>query len=148
MTRRHLLLWGFKSPRDLAGGALGALEQRVMDLVWTEREITVRDAQSRFGEAVAYTTLMTTLDRLFKKGLLHRRKVGRAFAYSPAVSRDELHQAMAAGLLDNLLAGRRPALPALSSLVDAVGEHDRDLLDELERLVQEKRRALGRQDPR
>lgn len=148
MIRPVFRLWGFKSPRDLAGAALGALEQRVMDLVWTDGEVTVRDAQDRFDGAVAYTTLMTTLDRLFKKGLLHRRKVGRAFAYAPAVSRDDLQQAMAAGLLDNLLGGRRPPLPALSSLVDAVGEHDRDLLDELERLVQEKRRALEEKAPR
>ncbi|HVB37740.1 MAG TPA: BlaI/MecI/CopY family transcriptional regulator [Vicinamibacterales bacterium] len=147
MAVPHFRLWGFKSPRDLAGAALGALEQRVMDLVWTDGEVTVRDAQARLDEPVAYTTLMTTLDRLFKKGLLNRRKVGRAFAYAAAVSREELQRAMAAGLLDNLLAGRRPPLPALSSLVDAVGEHDRDLLDELERLVQEKRRALEKQAP-
>jgi predicted transcriptional regulator len=147
MSSRPFLLWGFKSPRDLAGRALGALERRAMDFVWSRGEVTVRDAHAQFGESVAYTTLMTTLDRLFKKGLLHRRKVGRAFAYSAAVTRDELQQAMTTGLLDNLLGGRRPPLPALSSLVDAVGNHDRELLDELERLVQAKRRALEEREP-
>jgi len=147
MSKRRFLLWGFKAPRDLAGSALGALEQRTMDVVWERGEVTVRDVLSQFGDEVAYTTLMTTLDRLFKKGLLGRRKVGRAFAYSPAVSREDIRQAVASGLLDSLLQDRRPLLPALSSLVDAVGDRDRELLDELERLVHEKRRALGEQEP-
>lgn len=148
MSTHRFLLWGFKPPRDVAGSALGALEERAMEVVWTRGEVTVRDALTHFGGDVAYTTLMTTLDRLFKKGLLARRKVGRAFAYSPAVSRDDIRHAMTSGLVDSLLQDRQPTLPALSSLVDAVGDRDRELLDELERLVREKRRALEEQKPR
>jgi predicted transcriptional regulator len=120
----RFLFWGFKSARELLDRSLGVLERDVMSLAWTRPEISVREACERLGCAVAYTTMMTTMDRLFKKGLLARRKVGRAFVYRAAATQQELENAM------------------LSSLVDAVSERDRALLDELERLVREKRRAL------
>ncbi len=121
----RFLFWGFKSSRELFDDTLGILEREVMRLAWTRPEVTVRDACERLGASVAYTTVMTTMDRLFKKGLLLRRKVGRAFVYRAAATQHELENAV------------------LSSLVDAVSERDRALLGDLERLVREKRRALG-----
>ena len=90
---------------------------------------------------------MTTLDRLYKKGVLGRRKSGRAFVYRAAASRDQLEQSVAADVVEGLLGrGAETAQPLLSSLVDAVGARDRGLLDELERLVREKRRQLKKQE--
>jgi len=141
------LLWGFKRPRELAASAFGALERQVMDVVWERGEVSVRDVVLCFGETVAYTTLMTTLDRLYKKGVLGRRKSGRAFVYRAAASRDQLEQSVAADVVEGLLGrGAETAQPLLSSLVDAVGARDRALLEELERLVREKRRQLKKQE--
>jgi predicted transcriptional regulator len=127
----------------MANPGLGPLERRVMDLLWSGDERSVRDVCDQFGPDVAYTTLMTTLDRLFKKGLLTRRKVGRAYHYTAATSRDGFEHHVAAdivvGLLDHHPSTR---LPLLSNLVEAVGEQDRQLLDELERLVREKQSEL------
>jgi predicted transcriptional regulator len=142
--RRPFLFWGFKSSREILENTLGALERGVMDLVWERGEISVRDACAQFGAAVAYTTVMTTMDRLFKKGLLTRRKVGRAFVYSAAASRDAVEGAVASELVHSLLQREGEPLPVLSSLVDAVSDRDRALLEELERLIREKRRALNR----
>jgi len=129
--------------------SLGALERDVMAIAWDRGEISVRDACARLGSAVAYTTVMTTMDRLFKKRLLARRKVGRAFVYRAAATRDELEGAVATELMQSLVQGHRgEPLPLLSSLVDAVSERDRALLDELERLIREKRRAVDREKPR
>jgi predicted transcriptional regulator len=120
----------------------------VMTIVWDEGEISVRDACQRLGSAVAYTTVMTTMDRLFKKRLLARQKVGRAFVYRAAASRDELEGAVATELVQSLLQRNRDEpLPILSSLVDAVSDRDRALLDELERLIHEKRRAADTRKP-
>jgi predicted transcriptional regulator len=100
---------------------LGPLEQRVLDALWARGgDARVRDLQPSFPET-AYTTLMTTLDRLHRKGVLDRIIVGRAFAYRPRWTRAEA---------------------ALSFLVDQVGSLDADTLDALERLVRERRRAL------
>lgn len=123
---------------------LGPLERRVMEFLWGAREASVRDVCDHFDTTVAYTTLMTTLDRLFKKRLLTRRKHGRAFVYTPAVSRGEFERLVSADLVEGLLERHRHTpLPLLSNLVDAVSDRDRQLLDELERLVREKQQALG-----
>jgi predicted transcriptional regulator len=107
----------------------------------------VREVHRAFDERIAYTTLMTTLDRLYKKGLLDRHKEGRAFLYSPRVSRAQLEQGVAEDVIGGLLDhGGRGVEPVLACIVDAVSEHDRALLDELDRLVQEKRRELRHKD--
>jgi BlaI family transcriptional regulator, penicillinase repressor len=131
-----------RGERDPVQAALGRLEREVMDVVWTTQgqpAHTVRDVQSRLPRKAAYTTVMTTLDRLFKKGLVLRRREGRAFVYTAARSREEMSATLTGGLLRGLLAhGPATARPFLSNLVDAVGEGDSALLDELERLVRDK----------
>jgi predicted transcriptional regulator len=143
------LFWGFKSSQEVLENSLGALEREVMELSWSRDQLNVREACGLLRSPVAYTTVMTTMDRLFKKGLLARRMVGRAFVYRAAATRQELEGAVAAELVQSLLQrdGGEP-LPILSSLVDAVSERDRALLDELERLVREKRRDIDRQKVR
>ena len=142
---RPFLFWGFKSSHEILESRLGALEREVMAVVWTAGEVNVREACERLDSSVAYTTVMTTMDRLFKKRLLARRKVGRAFVYSATATREEMEGALATELVQSLLQrdGREP-LPILSSLVDAVSDRDRALLDDLERLIREKRRAADR----
>ena len=137
---RPFLFWGFKSPHEVLENSLGTLEREVLAVVWDRGETSVKVVTARLSSPVAYTTVMTTMDRLFKKGLLTRRKVGRAFVYQAAATRDELEGAVAAELVQSLF--NRPgngSLPLLSSLVDAVSDRDRALLDDLERLIQEKR---------
>jgi predicted transcriptional regulator len=89
---------------------------------------------------------MTTLDRLYKKGLLAREKEGRAYLYSPRVTREEFERGVAEDVLGDLLGRSGGAEPLLACIVDAVSEHDRTLLDELHRLVEEKRRELRGQE--
>ena len=146
---RPFLFWGFKSSREILDSHLGALEREVMRVVWNAGEISVREACERLATPVAYTTVMTTMDRLFKKRLLARRKSGRAFLYRAAATREEIEGAVAAEIVQGLLQrdGSGP-LPILSSLVDAVSDRDRALLDELERLIREKRRQAERQRSR
>jgi predicted transcriptional regulator len=146
---RPFLFWGFKSSQEILENTLGSLEREVMAVVWRHDELSVRDVCVHLGSTVAYTTVMTTMDRLFKKGLLARRKLGRAFLYRAAATRKELEGAVAAELVQSLLhrVDREP-MPILSSLVDAVSDRDRALLDELERLIREKRRRTDRQKPR
>lgn len=136
-------LLGFRRPRELMNVALGKLERDVLDEVWRRGETSVREVHREFEDRVAYTTLMTTLDRLYKKGLLTRRKSSRAFLYSPRLSPEEFEQGVAEDVIDGLL-GRsvETAEPVLACFVEAVSERDRELLDELDRLVQEKRRKL------
>ncbi len=144
---RRILLWGFRPAEEGLHG-LGTLERRAMQAVWQLGRARVREVRAALDHAVAYTTVMTVLDRLYKKGALDRQRDGRAYVYSASASPDQLQSSFALGLLRRLLGhGPQAASPILSSLVDTVGERDHQLLDELDRLVREKRRALKRREP-
>ncbi len=124
---------------------LGPLEMQVMNVAWSVGRCSVRDVVERLNSKLAYTTVMTTLDRLFKKGLLEREKSERAFLYSPALSSQDWERRRAGDFVAGFLAGPEPSRDLLlSSLVDAVGQHDAVLLDELEEKIRKKRRELSR----
>jgi predicted transcriptional regulator len=123
---------------DLAGVVLGPREREVMDQLWrAPGSLTVRELHKAFP-GLAYTTLLTTLDRLYRKGLLERRLRGRAHAYAPRLGRADLQRRLTSGLLGGLL--RADARPLIASFVEAVSEEDSRLLDALGRLVAERRR--------
>lgn len=145
MKAPRFLLRGFRRPSEVASLALGKLERQVLDETWERREVSVRDIYLAFEERIAYTTLMTTLDRLYKKRLLDRRKDGRAFLYSPLVSQEEFEHGIREDVIDGLLGdGAQGVRPMLACIVETVSEHDRKLLDELERMIREKKRELRR----
>jgi len=132
-----------RGTKDPLRAALGPLERAVMEAMWRGGRLSVREVQAQLVSPAAYTTVMTTLDRLFKKGLVHREREGRAFLYTAVLERHELEAEMTAGLVTGMLAGGAGATrPFLSNLVDAVGDSDNALLDELERLVRDKRERL------
>jgi predicted transcriptional regulator len=125
--------------------ALGHLETSVMEILWSKGECCVRDVVKVLNRPLAYTTVMATLDRLFKKGLLGRQKADRAFLYSPQLSRPEWERLRVGDLLAGFLSGPQPSREVLlSCLLDAVGEHDVALLEELEKKIRMKRRELFR----
>jgi predicted transcriptional regulator len=118
------------------------LELRVLDALWARADAaTVRDLEPAFA-AVAYTTLMTTLDRLHRKGVLLREKSGRAFVYRPRLSRDQLLSSVAGDALAAILGSRAAELrPMVSFFVDAVRREDKDVLDALDALIRDRTRA-------
>jgi predicted transcriptional regulator len=70
----------------------GELEMAIMDVMWaTEGPRVVREVRERlrYGRPVAYTTVMTVMDILYRKGVLQRTKYGRAWRYWPVEQREE-----------------------------------------------------------
>jgi predicted transcriptional regulator len=121
----------------------GPLEVRVLDALWARgNPACVRDLQPDFP-GIAYTTLMTTLDRLHRKGTLSRVKQGRAFYYQPVATRDELIVRLAGTTFANVLRDHSALRPVLSQFVETVTNRDRAALDELEALVRERKKALS-----
>jgi predicted transcriptional regulator len=127
-----------------ASSQLGPLEQRLLESLWAKGTATVRELLEEDNEDLAYTTLMTTLDRLFKKNLLTRVVEGRAFRYAPRFTRDEVAGSVFRQMLDS---SPESSLP-LSYLVEILTERDAHLLDELQDLVETKRRELSGHDVR
>jgi BlaI family transcriptional regulator, penicillinase repressor len=125
-----------------ASSELGPLEERLLESLWQRGNATVRELVEDGHQDLAYTTVMTTLDRLFKKGLLAREAEGRAFRYTPCVTREELHREVAGAALRQMLDASPASTLPLSYLVEILTERDAQLLDELRQLVENKRREL------
>jgi predicted transcriptional regulator len=121
---------------------LGPFEQQLLRELWSRGSATVRELIADGTIHQAYTTVMTTLDRLYKKGVLDRIAEGRAFRYTPNLSAEELQRDAALDGIRQLLgSGDTSSLP-LSYLVEALSAHDAQLLDELQLLIERKRREL------
>jgi predicted transcriptional regulator len=114
---------------------LGPLESEVLRILSINGEGSVRDVLNQLERPLAYTTVMTTLDRLFKKGLLDRHMADRSFRYVPSDQRLRRAQSEAPSLFHSQSA--RELL--VSQLLDTVCEYDETLLDELERKISERR---------
>ena len=83
------------------------LELLCLKALWSLQEGNVRDVQQIVAQSrpLAYTTIMTVLDRLVRKGKLSRHKVGRAFVYRPETSRDTMRRAAVRELLEGYFDG-------------------------------------------
>lgn len=122
---------------------LGDLEMQVLEQLWTLGAGDVRAVHQAIASSrdVHSNTVQSAMERLFRKGLLEREKIGHAYVYEPRISREDL----AARLIDETLGRMNPAkpLPLLAAFVDlSLQSQDSGALDELERLVAERRAKL------
>lgn len=121
---------------------LGDLEIAVLEHVWSRGSTTARDAHEAVGQlrGISLNTIQSTLDRLHRKEILAREKVSRAFHYSPRLERETLLAGLIAEAARRF--GEAPGT-AISALVDAAERIDDGALDELERLIADRRAARG-----
>ncbi|MGA9792492.1 MAG: BlaI/MecI/CopY family transcriptional regulator [Terriglobales bacterium] len=125
---------------------LGTLEQKLLSAMWQRPEgITIRELRDRADIGRAYITIVTTLNRLRKKGLVDRIAVEGTkvltFRYVSRFTRAEVERDVASNAIRQVL-GLGVAGPLLlSRMVEEIGEHDSELLEELGRLVDEKRNS-------
>jgi BlaI family transcriptional regulator, penicillinase repressor len=111
------------------------LELLCLNALWSLGQGNVRDVRESVApsRALAYTTVMTVLDRLARRGIVTRRKSGRAFVYAPAVSRDAMRrlalkeflesyfESSQRQLLEFLQGGEPHAIPAAPAALVANG---------------------------
>ncbi len=93
---------------------LAPLELDCLSVLWPKGEGTVRDIREalRGSRPRAYTTIMTIMDRMARKGIVSRRKAGRAWLYSPNISAGEARQRAVLRLVEHFFAGSAEALLA------------------------------------
>ena len=122
---------------------LGPLEQDVMDVVWRLGDATVRDVHEELASSrtIAYTTVMTTMSRLARKGLLSRDTADLAYRYRPAVSREHYARGAVGDVLSWLL--ERYPEPAAAYLADVVEDVDDVTIEGLRRAIERRRATEG-----
>ncbi len=122
---------------------IGELEMAVLEHLWRAGEADVLETHAVVGRRrISPNTVGSALERLFRKGLVVREKVSHAYRYRAAVTREELTARRvvdaAGGLAELSQAGM------LSAFVDLLADVDEASLDQLEKLIAEKRSKGGR----
>lgn len=99
------------------------LELRCLNALWHLEEANVQAVRDWLApqKPLAYTTVMTMLDRLTRKGILARRKVGRSFFYTPLIARDEIRKLAVRELAESLFDG---SMEDLLAFLGAKAPHD------------------------
>jgi predicted transcriptional regulator len=130
----------FRSDRPGIRKVLGALEADIMEFVWElppGRPIAVREVFEYLyrSRRIAYTTVMSTMSRLARKGLLRVEKANQAYLYYPKLSQEEFVSGFVRRILEDLLVSFSGAtLDGLNSLKDPeVARRVRQLLEEISR---------------
>jgi predicted transcriptional regulator len=118
----------------------GTLEQAVLVALWDLGAASVREVHARVGEpnGLVYTTIAKVLDRLHAKGLVTRRRAGKVFIYRARARRGRVGRQQLADSIARLIG--LDAAPTMAALVDAVESIDPKLLNELSRIVAERRK--------
>lgn len=106
----------------------GMLEDEVLAVLWgTGRAMTPADVQRELDNGLAYTTVMSTLTRMYRKGLVFRSPVVKGYAYTPAVD-EASHTAKA---MTDLLSRRHDRAGVLARFVSSLRPEDERVLHEL-----------------
>jgi len=124
---------------------LGDLEADIMEVVWAKGKVTVRDVyQEMLKERdIAYTTVMSTMSNLAKKGILNQEKVDTAYVYTPKAGKSELARTMVKEVLDGLLDGFSEPLLANIASLPKTPEMEKALIDIEHMLNEDKERQDG-----
>lgn len=111
----------------------GSLSGAALRLLWREGELSVAEGAERLRDdrrqPLAYTTVLTIFGRLYDKGLLERRKVGRRYRYRPTMTPEEALEHFTGRAVDRLLT--RYGTLALREFAERVADLDPRLRGEL-----------------
>jgi len=131
-------LKNFSPDKNGPAQVLGSLQSAVMDVLWRCPNSTVSQVEKLLQDDrdIAHTTVLTTLDRMHRKGWLVREKEGKAFVYSARFSKEEFENGIAREVISALFS--QFTQPALSAFVDMVSD-DGAKLDQLEELIRAKK---------
>ncbi len=118
---------------------LGDLEADVLGVVWEKGQATVQEVKDALEprRALAYTTVMTVMSRLAEKGILERRKEGRAYYYTPAATQQKVAGSLLQSLVRRLYDGATGK--AIAQLLETDENVDDAELERLERLIRSRR---------
>ena len=107
---------------------MGSLESEILAALWAaDGPLSPGEVHETAGTDLAYTTVMTILTRLWKKGIVDRERAGRAYVYTPRITEADL----AANRMHEQLARAGDREAALSRFVGALSRRDEKILRKL-----------------
>jgi predicted transcriptional regulator len=122
----------------------GPAELPILEALWEKGTLTGRELyeEVRRSKELAYTTVLTVVGRMVSKGSVKRKKVDGLYYYEPAMNRAEFERRAAAAVVKGIVE-ISPA-HAVSAFVDVLSSSSADRLEEIMKLIEERRKAAGR----
>lgn len=135
------LMSTFKPHKSGLGRVLGDLEKSVMDVLWERGEVTGREVFEDVGRErpLAFTTVLTVMDRLLKKGLIKRTKREGVFVYTASMSKDDFVRQVSQEVLQGIL--DISASSAAASFVDILYKTSPEEIERLSKLIENKKKG-------
>ncbi len=130
--------------KDNPGKILGRLEQEILEVLWARGEATGKAVFSEIKgmREIALTTVLTVLERLWKKGFVKKAKGDSVYVFSPAYSKEEFAREVSGTVLRGIFEISRSG--ACASFVDTLADTDPVELDRLSILIENKKKELER----
>lgn len=129
----------FKTNESGLNRFFGALEAKIMEILWVSAEITIKDVQQKLEhgqeKAVNFNTVMTVMNRLVDKGVLQKRLEGRSFVYRPVLSKEQFIDTQSKELTHELIEEFGPVV--VNHMLDALETADPDLMEKLEQKIKQ-----------
>ncbi|MBS4201594.1 BlaI/MecI/CopY family transcriptional regulator [Bacillus sp. FJAT-49732] len=135
-------IWKFKINESGLNRFFGPLEAKIMDILWSNDEMTIKDVQQVLDQekSMNFNTVMTVMNRLVIKGILQKRTEGRSYLYKPVQSRVEFLSTQSKEMTYELMDEFGNVV--VSHMLDALEEADDDLVAKLEHKIKELKKGM------
>lgn len=137
-----MLIRKFKINESGLNRFFGPLEAKIMDILWNDVEMTIKDVQQVLDreKETNFNTVMTVMNRLVEKGILHKRAEGRSSLYQPVQSRVEFLNAQSKEMTNELMDEFGNVV--VSHMLDALEDVDEDLVAKLEQKIKDLKKDM------
>jgi len=119
---------------------LGTLEKDIMEVLWTRGESSVKDILEAFSNDrdTSYSTVITVTNRMAQKGLLKKRKVGKAYFYKPIYDREQFYELISKKVVEGV--SEFSFKSAMVHFVDYMAQVDPEKIEYFSKLIESKRK--------
>jgi len=123
---------------------LGALEKDIMGVLWNRGESSVKEILDAFSSDrdISYSTVITVTNRMAKKGLLKKRKVGKAYFYKPTYDREQFYEFISKKVVKGV--SEFSFQSAMVHFLDYMAQVDPDKIEYFSKLIESKRKSKSR----
>ena len=134
----------FKSTQLGLANTISDAQRPILELLWQKGPLTGREIyeEVRRSRSLAYTTVLTLLGRMVKKGSVRRHRVDGLYMFEAAMNKAEFEERLASAAMRGIL--EISPSSAISAFVDVISEWDESKLDEVMEVIEEKRKAEGK----
>ena len=134
------LKFNFNPFKEGLNQVLGVLEKDIMEVLWNRGESSVKEILDAFSSDrdISYSTVITVTNRMAKKGLLKKRKVGKAFFYRPVYNREQFFDVVSKKMIEGV--SDFSFQSAMVHFVDYMAQVDPDKIEYFSKLIESKRK--------